>query len=140
MNLKVWYSKEIQNKYFLETEVDYYFNKIFGISILEENDKEKSDIQLIIDKDLNSIATDTIKIDFFNGRGSISSNSQVGLLIGIYRFFSEFGVRYLRPGRENELIIDRTYEEFINKKYIFMKRLALITEEYVLKVQILMRM
>lgn len=65
MNLKVWYSKEIQNKYFLETEVDYYFNKIFGISILEENDKEKSDIQLIIDKDLNSIATDTIKIDFF---------------------------------------------------------------------------
>lgn len=122
MNLKVWYSKEIQNKYFLETEVDYYFNKIFGISILEENDKEKSDIQLIIDKDLNSIATDTIKIDFFNGRGSISSNSQVGLLIGIYRFFAEFGVRYLRPGRENELIIDRTYEEFINKKiYIYEK-------------------
>ena len=115
MDLKFWYSTDIKNKDFFKGEIDYYFNKIFSATTSEE-DKEKADIKLIIDKELSSTSTDTIQINILNGKGSISSNSQVGLLIAIYRFFSEFGVKYLRPGRNNELIINKTEDDFLQKK------------------------
>ena len=122
MNLKFWYSEEIKNENFLKEEINYYFNKIFGFSTTEENNIENSDIRISIDKNLNSTAIDTIEIKLLNGKGSICSNSKVGLLIAVYRFFSEFGVKYLRPGKENELILSKTYYEFINNNILIFEK------------------
>lgn len=45
---------------------------------------------------------DHICIELHGGKGEIQADSQVGVLIAVYRLFHEFGVRYLRPGRKNE--------------------------------------
>ena len=45
---------------------------------------------------------DHICIELHGGKGKIQADSQVGVLIAVYRLFHEFGVRYLRPGRKNE--------------------------------------
>lgn len=42
---------------------------------------------------------DAFAIDLKDGRLSIHANTDVALLIGVYRFFQEMGCRWTRPGR-----------------------------------------
>nr|WP_216661568.1 DUF4838 domain-containing protein [Enterococcus gallinarum] len=52
----------------------------------------------------DNTALDSIVISLTNGKGRITANSEVGLLIALYRLFKEVGVRYLRPGRDQEVL------------------------------------
>lgn len=114
MNLKISFNLEKSFAEFCKREMKYYFEKIFYINI-KENEID-ADIVLQVIPDLGVKKNDLIQINLSGGKGKIKSNTQVGLLIGIYRFFSEFGVRYLRPGRENEYIVKGNTEDFLNKK------------------------
>lgn len=120
MNLKISFNLEKSFAEFCKREMKYYFEKIFYINI-KENEID-ADIVLQVIPDLGVKKNDLIQINLSGGKGKIKSNTQVGLLIGIYRFFSEFGVRYLRPGRENEYIVKGNTEDFLNKKNQYFRR------------------
>lgn len=112
MKLKISYGEKIEQKEFLEQEMKYYFEKVFKFTI-EESETEVADLSLdIIPSDTEE---DTLDISFHDAKGKIISNTHVGLLIGVYRFFKEFGVRYLRPGKAQEKISLCSTEEFKNK-------------------------
>ena len=116
MNLKISFDLEKSFAEFCKGEMKYYFEKIFSINIKETEKESEADIILQIIPDLDINKNDLIEIKLLEGKGKIQSNTRSGLLIGIYRFFSEFGVRYLRPGRENEYTVKRDIEDFISKK------------------------
>lgn len=111
MSLKIGY--QIEQKKFVKAEFEYYFEKVFGMHI-EETNLEIADLKVLVKKDTNRV--DTISIVLNEGKGIIASNSHVGILIAIYRFFHEFGVRYVRPGKENEWYQVQTEEVFYQKK------------------------
>lgn len=47
---------------------------------------------------------DSFSITLDEGHLDIHANTDIALLIAVYRFFHEFGVRYTRPGRACETI------------------------------------
>lgn len=50
---------------------------------------------------------DGIYIDFSSGRGIISGTNERSVLIGVYRFLKEIGCRWIRPGKDGEIIPKR---------------------------------
>lgn len=107
-----------QNKVFdfCLSELKYYLSLIFKLEVKECFNLEDADIVLGI-KD-NSMDIDTIEINFSEGKGEIYANGDVGLLIAVYRYLEHLGVRYLRPGRENEIIPHLSIEEFKQEVHI----------------------
>ncbi|RSX56185.1 hypothetical protein D2E26_0748 [Bifidobacterium dolichotidis] len=57
---------------------------------------------------------DAIAITLDHGNLTIHGNTNVALIIGIYRFFYEFGARYPQPGENREIIPSHGIDEFIN--------------------------
>lgn len=113
MSLNVWYQADQPD--FIKKEVTYYFDKIFQMET-EESGEAEAALKVILEKD--HAGADHICIALQNGNGIIKANSRAGLLIAVYRFFHEFGVRYLRPGRKNECIVPRTEQEFMAKQIV----------------------
>lgn len=111
MSLKIGY--QLPEKEFIRSETEYYFEKVFSMQA-EESEWEKAELKLSVEETENDL--DEISISLKAGKGCISANSKVGLLIAVYRFFHEFGVRYLRPGRENESYPNLTKKEFCEKE------------------------
>lgn len=66
----------------------------------EKASEQDADLKVIVEKEDTDM--DHICIELHGGKGKIQADSQVGVLIAVYRLFHEFGVRYLRPGRKNE--------------------------------------
>lgn len=110
MNIKVWCDAE--NKAFLENEIAYYLDKVFGAAMTSCAQTE-ADLQFVVKAEEG---TDHIQITLENGKGVIQASSLVGLLIATYRFFHEFGVYYLRPGKKHEVVKKQTAEAFQQKK------------------------
>ena len=57
--------------------------KVFAIQV-EECEWEEADLKLAVEK--NDAALDQIYIELEKGKGIITSNSKVGILIALYRF------------------------------------------------------
>lgn len=108
--MKIWFNQEVENQDFLLKELSYYSEKVFN----EKVTVDKTDGHLLLSVEKNASDLDQISITYNNGNGSIKSNSQVGLLIAVYRFFKEFGVRYLRPGKKNEVIVPQSKDKEIH--------------------------
>ncbi|MDT2700598.1 DUF4838 domain-containing protein [Enterococcus gallinarum] len=64
----------------------------------------------------DNTSLDEIVISLADGKGRITANSEVGLLIALYRLFKEVGVRYLRPGRDQEVLPMLDFEAFSTMK------------------------
>lgn len=64
---------------------------------------ELPDIVLYIDPDMNE-KEDEIKICVRGGKGYISGSNKISVLIAVYRFFKECGCRFIRPGKDGEVI------------------------------------
>lgn len=111
MNVKVWCDAE--NKAFLECEIAYYFDKIFGAAVTSCA-KDAADFKFMVQPESGM---DHIQIRLENGQGVIEASSEIALLIATYRFFHELGVYYVRPGRAHEVIKKLTEEEFLQKKF-----------------------
>ncbi|EGO9257196.1 DUF4838 domain-containing protein, partial [Enterococcus faecalis] len=58
------------------------------------------------------LSVEKISINLNKGKGQLVSNSEIGLIIAFYKFFKMFGVRYLRPGRKNEILPDLNFSYF----------------------------
>lgn len=100
MSIKIKLAQDINNRDFLFNEIQYYLDKLFQLSVEET----ETDADLVFNYQPNDIENDKILIDLSNGKGRIEANTEVGVLIATYRLFYEYGVRYLRPGRDNEFI------------------------------------
>lgn len=50
---------------------------------------------------------DGIHIDFHSNRGIIAGTNDRSILLGVYRFLRELGCRWIRPGRDGEIIPQR---------------------------------
>lgn len=97
MSIKIWYQTEEQE--FLHAELQHYFETVFQMQA-EKASEADADLKVIVEKEDTDM--DHICIGLHGGKGTIQADSQVGVLIAVYRLFHEFGVRYLRPGRKNE--------------------------------------
>lgn len=57
------------------------------------------------DDDLNDpFAEDILDIDICRGTGYIAGSNERSILMGIYKFFTSAGCRFIRPGRDGEYI------------------------------------
>lgn len=98
MTINISFSSNVKQTDFILGELSYYFNRLCQLSVKES--KQAADLTLEIVEDTNE--NDIIEIELLAGKGHIKANSQIALLIAVYRLFKEMGVRYLRPGREYE--------------------------------------
>lgn len=98
MSITVSFSSNVKNSKFILSELDYYFNRLSEKNVIENDRDADLTIEIVPTEDTN----DWIDINFSNGYGSIKANSQIALMIAVYRLFKEMGVRYLRPGRAFE--------------------------------------
>lgn len=109
--LKIGYN--VEEKEFIGSEIKYYFENVLSMQV-EETDLDAADLKIVVDE--NAEELDQIAIELHEGKGCIRSNSKIGVLIALYRFFHEFGVRFLRPGRENEVFTQLSEEDFLKKE------------------------
>lgn len=97
--------QDIKTAAFLAEEIEKYLPAVFG---QETFPYENPGITFILEE--NDKMEDSIRIDFENGKGTIASNTPVGLLIAFYRFLQEAGVRFLRPGKDYEILPQADFE------------------------------
>lgn len=99
---------------FAVDELKKYLNKI-----VEKNDiSQLPDYELIIQK---SKGNDQVLIEQ-NNLCKIIGNRKIALLIGVYQYLRILGIRFLRPGEDNEKI-PKTSENNLNRD-IFYKHIA----------------
>lgn len=102
MSIKVWFDEKLKDSDFIASECGYYFKNVFQMETKLADSVTEADIIFSFVED--NTALDSIVISLTNGKGRITANSEVGLLIALYRLFKEVGVRYLRPGRDQEVL------------------------------------
>ncbi len=74
------------------------YSRLVFIGITEE-----PNIELYIDPNMNE-KEDEIKISVKGGKGYIAGSNKISVLIAVYRFFKECGCRFIRPGKDGEVI------------------------------------
>lgn len=114
MNIKIWYDEKIKDSDFIASECGYYFKNVFQMETESTTLVTEADIIFSFVDDNTSL--DEIVISLADGKGRITANSEVGLLIALYRLFKEVGVRYLRPGRDQEVLPMLDFEAFSTMK------------------------
>lgn len=61
---------------------------------------------------------DRFTIDVRAGKGAITGSSERAVLLGVYKFFYELGCRFIRPGKDGEIIVWKRVEECtVHKTY-----------------------
>lgn len=110
MNINLYLENKDQTAQFAMNELCFYLNKMDSSSnpAITDN-RQEAQIILEVREDLNTsvenAGTDEIiEIIINDGKGSIAGNNVRALLIGVYRFLDEVGVRFLRPGKAYESI------------------------------------
>ncbi|MBS8095531.1 DUF4838 domain-containing protein, partial [Streptococcus suis] len=93
----------VQNKtsQFAIDELTYYLKAIFDFELGKTTVEEDANVLLSKEYLDNN---DTIGIEMKNGNAILTGNSDVSILIAVYRLLSEFGAVFTRPGRKHELI------------------------------------
>lgn len=114
MSIKIWYDEKIKDSDFIASECGYYFKNVFQMETESTTLVTEADIIFSFVDDNTSL--DEIVISLADGKGRITANSEVGLLIALYRLFKEVGVRYLRPGRDQEVLPMLDFEAFSTMK------------------------
>jgi hypothetical protein len=59
----------------------------------------------------NSELDDAVYIDVKKGTGVIAGSNSRSILLAVYRFLTELGCRWIRPGKDGEIIINKHLEE-----------------------------
>ena len=110
-NLKVLDNIGNETSSFAYEELDYYLERLFGVSITKVDSNLEADICLdLLPEPINHMqsedtnSNDHIYIMLHKGIATIKGNNNISLIIAMYRLFSELGVEFCRPGRDNELI------------------------------------
>ncbi|MGF1943730.1 DUF4838 domain-containing protein [Enterococcus casseliflavus] len=114
MSIKVWFDEKLKDSDFIASECGYYFKNVFQMETELAASVAEADIIFSFAEDNTSL--DEIVISLADGKGRIIANSEAGLLIALYRLFKEVGVRYLRPGRDQEILPVVDSEVFFTMK------------------------
>lgn len=59
----------------------------------------------------NAELDDAVYVDIKKGTGIIAGSNSRSILLAVYRFLTELGCRWIRPGKEGEIIINKPLEE-----------------------------
>ncbi|MGT2799740.1 DUF4838 domain-containing protein [Streptococcus marmotae] len=101
MDITIYTDNKTVTSNFAISELTTYLFKLFAKKVVEI-DNVQADLVLSVIPDNKE--TDCISIRLANGQGTIVGNSDIALLIGVYRLLNEFGVVFTRPGRQNEVV------------------------------------
>ena len=106
---------------YARTELKKYFNLVTGSS--------KFNIKFIVDEKGNDF-DDEIEISVVSGKGYIKGSNERSILIGVYKLFYELGCRFVRPGKNGEIIVKRNIKDItVNKFYKPQSRYRAICSE-----------
>lgn len=124
----VFFAAEELKKYIGMIDTD---NRNVEISYKDGNGGIK--LGLLNDFELNeplpfSDSEDYIYIEYTDGNGIISSNTERGILIAVYQFLREQGCRWLFPGKDGEFIPQKALENVHYKKKAYINCRAAATE------------
>lgn len=112
MSIRVYISQNIEQVDFFKSECEYYFSKLFQTEVCFVDKLNESVV--VFDVVQSDEDIDWISIKLSNGVGFVKANSQISILIALYRLCKEFGVRFLRPGRKNEYIPKQSEKQFFS--------------------------
>lgn len=80
--------------------------------VYDRKDVSKDDVLWIgLDGSIPYSVDDEICIDIKNGAGAITGSNERSVLMGVYRFLYEMGCRFIRPGKDGEIIKKRTLDK-----------------------------
>lgn len=91
-----------------------------SIIFMEKYSSSFSGIWLGLDEDFKSINSftvedklldDAIYINVIEGNGIIAGSNERSILIGVYKFLQEIGCKFIRPGRDGEVIPQKTISD-----------------------------
>lgn len=98
---------------FIYNEMERLCKRMFGMKITPASTLEEADFKLLSDEQKQRAnLKDAFSLKVTSAKISIHTNTDVALLIAIYRFAYEFGARFLRPGRSNEILPSLSEEDF----------------------------
>lgn len=103
MKIRIYDSIKDEASKFAQSELSYYLGKLFGAEIEEGIDGASADVVLETYLESNS-SKERISLELNAGKAKISGSSKTAILIAVYRFVSELGVVFTRPGRQFEYI------------------------------------
>lgn len=93
-------------------------NVFFKIVYKNQYDSNLNGIWLLNSDELNinfqienAYLDDAIKIDIKNANGYIAGSNYRSILIGVYKFLEILGCKFLRPGKDGEIIVHKNLEE-----------------------------
>ncbi|ADE30660.1 conserved hypothetical protein [Streptococcus suis GZ1] len=114
-HMKLTIFDKVQNKtsQFAIDELTYYLKAIFDFELGKTTVEEDANVLLSKEYLDNN---DTIGIEMKNGNAILTGNSDVSILIAVYRLLSEFGAVFTRPGRKHELIPSLTITDWNEKE------------------------
>ncbi len=79
-------------------------NRLFNEPLSLTDDPSKADLN--VEVVLDDRTKDSYVVELDGLRGSITSNTWVGALNGFYRWLEEYGVRFVRPQKAHEVIVE----------------------------------
>ncbi len=96
---------------FAISELTEYFKKMNSELIIEMTESENA-LRVGCSDELSRFlipvedmeADDSIYIDVKLGKGIITGSNQRSVLIAVYRYLKELGCRFIRPGKDNEIV------------------------------------
>ena len=108
MYIRLAYSKESETISFAASELKYYLSKITN-SIVFVNDSTAHHpstitLELFPDSQKHSDTDDEYHIEISKGTGHIYGSNSRSVLLGIYKYLTLLGCRFLRPGKDYEYI------------------------------------
>ncbi|XFA98611.1 DUF4838 domain-containing protein [Candidatus Izemoplasma sp. B36] len=90
---------------FAQEELKYYLNRMTGTTAVDIQLSVDSELERIYQGDVSFNEFDDIyKISVFQGKGTISGVNDRSILLGVYAYLRRLGCKFLKPGRENEII------------------------------------
>ena len=107
MYIRLVYSKESETISFAASELKYYLSKITNsIVFVDDSTIQHSTIalELFSDSQKHSDTDDEYHIEVSKGNGHIYGSNSRSVLLGIYKYLTLLGCRFLRPGKAYEYL------------------------------------
>ena len=105
---------------YAQSELKKYCDAVIG---------QECEIELI-NTDCGNPFDDNIEIDVCHGKGVIKGSNPRAVLIGVYKFFYELGCRFVRPGKDGEILVKKAKEDCtVKKSYMPQNRYRAICSE-----------
>lgn len=110
MTVKIYDNFQTDVSQFAVRELIAYMQAIYPIQVIQTFEREQADIHFEYVASDNKHETIDVRIE--NQKGHITANYDSAILIAVYRLIEAMGMRFTRPGKHNEIIPQKTLEEW----------------------------